>query len=77
MNALSGIPQGSVLGSSLFIIFINDLPDIVKHFCVLFTDDTKVYGSVGNEEYRVGLQEDLNNLLKWSNEWQLKFNTTK
>ena len=38
---------------------------------------TQVYGPVGNNEYRVSLQEDLNNLLKWSNEWQLKFNTTK
>ena len=77
MNVLSAIRQGSVLGSILFIIFINDLADVVQVVCVLFTDDTKEYGPVGNEEYRASLQEDLNDLLKWSNEWQLKFNTIK
>ena len=61
MNVLSGIPQGSVFDPNLFIIFINDLPDVVQNFCVLFADDTKVYGRVGNEEDRVSLQEDLNN----------------
>jgi len=65
------------LGSYSFIIFINDLPDVVKNLCVLFVDDTKVFGPVGNEEDRVSLHEALNNMLKWSNEWQLKFNTTK
>ena len=65
MNVLSGIPQGSVLVPIVFIIFINDLPDVNHNLCVLFADDTKVYGPVENEEYRVSLQEDLNNLIKW------------
>ena len=45
----SGIPQGSVLGPILFVSFINDLPEEVKHsFCKLFADDCKIYGTVVN-----------------------------
>jgi len=77
MNVFSAIPEGGALSYILFIIFINDLPDAVQNFCALFADDTRVYGPVGNEENRMSHQEDLNNLLKWSNEWQLKFNATK
>ena len=39
----SGVPQGSVLGSVLFVIFINDLPDIVNSLCQMYADDTKVF----------------------------------
>ena len=70
----SGIPQGSILGPLLFIIFINDLPDVVKSACKIFADDTKIYNS--HKKYKT-LQEDLLNLLKWSELWQLHFNTSK
>ena len=39
----SGIPQGYVLGPTLFIIFINDMPDIVRSVCLLFADDAKIF----------------------------------
>ena len=46
-KVLSGIPQGSVIGPILFVIFINDMPDVVKYtFCKLIADDCKLYGKV-------------------------------
>ena len=71
---VSGIPQGSILGPLLFIIFINDLPDCVKSICKIFADDTKLYDKVSNQKQ---LQEDLLALIDWSNKWQLKFNLSK
>ena len=55
----SGIPQGSVLGPVLFIIFINDMPDYVKSMCQLFADDAKIFRSVNSQEVIRTLQEDL------------------
>ena len=46
----SGIPQGSVLGPVLFIIFINDTPDYVESMCQLFADDAKIFRSVNSQE---------------------------
>ncbi len=74
---MSGIPQGSVLGPSLFLVFINDLPDIVKNLMKIFADDTKIYSTVRRDEDCIKLQEDLNNLFDWSNTWNLKFNSSK
>ena len=76
-NVLSGIPQGSVLGPLLFVIFINDMPEVVKRsICKLFADDCKLYGAIeSNDDSK--LKTDLANLQTWSNEWQLPFNATK
>lgn len=46
----SGIPQGSVLGPVLFVLYINDLPDVVKSPLLMFADDTKVYCVMRDEE---------------------------
>ena len=61
-SVISGVPQGSVLGPILFVIFINDMPKKVKKgFCKLFADDCKLYGSVKKIEQN-NLREDLNDL---------------
>ena len=74
---LSGIPQGSVLGPILFVIFINDLPLEIKHnLCKLFADDCKLYGKVQNCLENT-MQVDLTNLENWSLKWQLPFNSSK
>jgi hypothetical protein len=73
----SGVPQGNVLGPVLFLIFINDLPTVVKCFVKLFADDTKSYTVVRNECDRQQLQRDLDSLCQWSNTWLLKFNAAK
>ena len=75
---VNGIPQGSVLGPLLFVIFINDMPDVVKfNICKLFADDDcKLYGTV-NTAAGNKLQIDLRKLEEWSRKWQLPFNATK
>ena len=71
---LSGIPQGSVLGPLLFLIFINDLPDCVQNISKLFADDLKVIVDASD---KVVVLNMLNNLEKWQNLWLLKFNPAK
>ena len=73
----SGIPQGSVLGPILFVIFINDMPRIVDSFCQLFADDAKVFRSICSFEDNKKLQCDLDKLSDWAEKWQLYFNTDK
>ena len=74
---LSGIPQGSVLGPILFVIFINDLPDEVMCTAKIFADDTKLFHCINSQEDRVRLQDDLNRLVEWSRQWQMSFNASK
>jgi len=76
-EVLSGIPQGSVLGPILFVLFINDLPDVVASTSMIFADDTKIFCSISNDKDAAQLQQDLNNLADWSQTWQLKFNASK
>ena len=69
-----GIPQCSVPGHILFVIFINDMPDEVKYnTCKLFADQCKLYGKVSSTEDNK-MQVDLSNMEKWSKQWQLLFN---
>ena len=73
----SGIPQGSVLGPILFIIYINDLPDQVNSYLKIFADDTKIFRLITDIIDRQDLQHDLNKVLEWSHKWQLPFNIDK
>ena len=76
-DVLSGVPQGSVLGPVLFLIFIDDLDEGIVSRILKFEDDTKVFGRVRNQEERMILQRDLDKLVKWSEDWQMKFNVDK
>ena len=73
----SGIPQGSVLGHILFIIFINDMPDIIESTCQMFADDAKVFCKVNTNDDSMRLQDDLTRLSEWSKLWKLPFNIGK
>ena len=76
-NVVSGVPQGSVLGPILFVLYINDLPENVRSNVKMFADDTKLYRHVLGEDDKQLLQEDLNALQKWSESWLLRFNASK
>ena len=74
---ISGIPQGSVLGPLLFVIYINDLPDTVNSHVYLFADDTKLMRKITSNDDADALQRDLDELEAWSNKWLLRFNPEK
>ena len=65
-SVLSGIPQGSVLGPLLFILYINDLPENLKSDTYLFADDTMMLREVTSREDTLILQDDLHALEEWS-----------
>ena len=75
----SGIPQGSVLGPILFVIYINDLPDNISKdsFIYLFADDTKIFRVIKSERDIEILNNDVNELVKWSKIWLLRFHPDK
>jgi hypothetical protein len=78
-KVISGVPQGSVLGPILFIIFINDI-DSVCHGQTnikLFADDAKLYSEIDLNDRSVSLQTSLNNLATWADVWQLSINVQK
>ena len=77
LSVLSGIPQCSVLGPILFIIFVNEMPDIVHSPILMFADDTKIFKYIRNVTDSSSLQDDINALQEWANQWQLRFNTDK
>jgi hypothetical protein len=68
------VPQGSVLSPVLFVLFINDLPDVVTNLCSMYADDTKICGPVSTQAETQTLQEDLDKLVDWSDKWQMRFN---
>ena len=73
----SGVPQGSILGPALFLLYVNNLSNNVKSSRVaMFADDTKVL-AIQSPNDALMLQEDINNLENWSSESGLQFNETK
>lgn len=73
----SGVPQGSVLGPTLFNVFVCDMPFYVNSALLQFADDVKMFRVIRNPQDFQLLQHDIDNLVDWSRLWQLKFNISK
>lgn len=73
----SGVPQGSVLGPLLFLVYINDLASNIKSSIKLFADDCVLYRRITNEDDNLLLQGDLNRVSDWCNTWLMNLNVTK
>jgi len=77
----AGVPQGSVLAPLLFLVFINDLFDLVKNHLDVFADDSTLWsvvpGSSQRDEVATSLNEDLQKINKWGNDWLVTYNGTK
>ena len=68
----SGVPQGSILGPLLVIVYINDLDEKMTSTVLKFADDTKISSNSQQE-----LQRDLDTAVEWAKTWQMQFNTNK
>lgn len=77
VSVRSGVPQGSVLGPLLFLIFINDLSNCVSSSFRLFADDCVIYRSISSSSDSVALQRDLNLIHSWCCDWLLFLNVSK
>ena len=76
-NVISGVPQGSVLGPVLFLIYVNDMDEGLSSKISKFADDTKIASKIITTEDRRKFQNDLDRLANWAQSWQMKFNVEK
>ena len=74
-DVLSGVPQGSIIGPILFVLFINDLPQGINSDTnlALYADDTKIWRKITSDQDLNFLQKDIDYLFEWSQENKMNF----
>ena len=77
LKVLSGVPQGTVLGPLMFLLYINDISAGINSSIRLFADDCVLYRVIKSTEDHEHLQQDLNTLVKWTEQWQMILNPAK
>ena len=73
----SGVPQGTVIGPLLFLVYINDLPSRVRSTVRMFADDCLLYREIRSMNDTQALQDDLDSLQTWEQDWLMEFNPSK
>ena len=76
-SVTSGVPQGSVLGPLLFLLYINDLPERFVNRCKLYADDSKIIAVIKDTADTLSLQHDIDALTEWTRDWLMRLNTSK
>ena len=74
---LSGVPQGSVLGPVLFLLYVNDIGESISSTFRLLADDCVLYRCIKSKQDQVILQENLQKMKQWAESWKMKFNVPK
>ena len=77
IHVASGVPQGTVLGPLLFLLFIHDLPSAIPSEVRLFADDCLLYRPINSPADQIALDQDLASLTKWADTWGMKYNPQK
>jgi hypothetical protein len=78
LSVTSGVPQGSILGPLLFLMYVSDINLCLKYCKVkFFADDAKIYITVNDIRDCYKLQEDLYSLIKWTSTWGMTLNLSK
>ena len=73
----SGVPQGTVLGPLMFLLYINDIKCGISSHLKLFADDCILYRTINSQQDQLLLQHDLNIILKWTETWLMELNISK
>ena len=77
VHVSSGVPQGTVLGPLMFLLYINDIGDHCSSALRLFADDTILYSVIESTSDAKDLQSDLSTIEYWSQKWLMQFNPSK